>query len=159
MEILEKRIRATAIQSLLIGVFCVVVALGLLGGGGVVAVGGEVQNGLFLAGCGVAALGLAWVMSVEGRELWPARSSEVYRAFESAPHRVYWVYGKVGRNSGVVVCLDDGAPRTLVANGGQVEAILKLAAERCPGVVLGYGDAQEKRFRERLRAARGGTAA
>lgn len=155
MEVLESRIRATAFQGAAIGLVCAVVALGLLGAGAVTAVTGTLGRGTVLALFGLGTLAIGWVMASEARTCWPARRAELYRVFEAEPHRVWWVYGKVGRNSGVVVCLDDGAPRTLSANRDQIAAIQELARQRSPGVLLGWGDEQQRRYRERLRAARG----
>ncbi|MCB9687681.1 MAG: hypothetical protein H6738_10380 [Alphaproteobacteria bacterium] len=155
MEVLESRVRATAVQSALMALGCAAIGLGLLGGGLVTTVTGALGRGAVLALFGVGSLAIGWVMGADARSSWPVRRSELVRVFESEPHRVWWVYGKVGRNSAVVVCLDDGAPRTLSASRDQVAAISELARQRSPGVLLGWGDEQQRLYRVRLRAARG----
>ncbi|MCK6504478.1 hypothetical protein L6R53_13925 [Myxococcota bacterium] len=153
MDVLEARIRATVIQSWLIAIFSLVVALGLLLGtvaqllartplGGVAFMG---LGGLFM-------LFVAFAMASQARQNSPARQSPVYQAYLAQPSTVAWVYQKVGKAAGLRVELRDGTGLTLAAGRRDIEALFALTRERAPEAILGWGAAQQRAYRERRRA-------
>lgn len=159
MDVLESRIRATVIQAAILAL------LALCLGGFTVLVAGWMA--LTAQGLGKAALvgvfGLlmflaVWAFVDTVRTHTPAKKSPIYRAYETQPSPVGWVYQKVGRSAGLHVVLLDGSSLTLAAGRKHIEALFLLTRERAPQAILGYGTAQEKAFLERKKAARAGSA-
>lgn len=152
MEVLEARIRATVVQSWLIAIFSLMVALGLLLGTLVQLLARAPLGGVaFMGAAGLFMLFVTWAMASQARAHSPAQRSPVYRAFQAQPSTVGWVYQKVGKASGLRVELLDGTGLTLAAGKRDIEALFALTRERAPGAVLGWGQAQEAAFRERRR--------
>jgi len=154
LDLLEKRIKASAIQAFVIAGCTRVMGLGLLAGAVYQLASGELNSGGFMGLMGLGSVGVAWMLGSGGRAMLPAKGTALYKAFESEPHRITWAYLRVGKTNGIQIVLDNGDPETLHANRADSQALLRLVQERAPQAILGWGPEQKQRFAERMKAAR-----
>jgi hypothetical protein len=145
MELLEARIKASAIQSYIIAGITLLMSMGLLAGTVYEIAQGQGGSVWFMGVMGLAGVGIAWLMSDNGRSLWPPRESDIYKAVASEPERISWVYPVVGKTNGVVVHLINGHEHSLPANGKDSKALLELLHSRAPNAIYGFGKEQSAR--------------
>ena len=142
LELFEARIKAAAIQSYIIAGVTLLVSMGLLAGTVYEIAMGRGASVWFMGVMGLAGVGIAWLMSDNGRSLWPPRESEIYKVVTTEPERVAWVYTVVGKTNGVVVHLISGQEHTLPAKGADAKALMEFFFSRAPQAIFGFGPEQ-----------------
>ena len=154
LELLAKRIKASAIQLLLMAGFFALAGIGMLA----LTVTQGMASGFgkvwFMGLMGVAALGGTWLLGRGALGLLPPQASKLYKAMESAPAPIGWAYLSVGKTNGIQIYELDGEQHTVYANGADSAALLALVRSRAPQAILGFGTEQEKRYRELVKAYR-----
>ena len=145
MELLEARIKASAVQSYIIAAITLLISMGLLGGTVYQIAMGQGGSVWFMGVMGLAGVGIAWLMSDNGRSNWPARESDIYKAVAEDPARISWVYPVVGKTNGVVVHLINGHEHTLPANRSDSKALMELLHSHAPNAIYGFGPEQSAR--------------
>jgi hypothetical protein len=145
-ELLEKRIKATALQDGAIAVvvfgLAIVVALAtatLLKGGV------TMRSGMMAA----IALGLgwaAWVMLQSARALSPAKDTKLYKELAGGGQDIGWAHLTTGALSAMKVYFLDGSMCTVYASARDGETLISLLSERAPHAIIGYGQEQETAY-------------
>ena len=154
LELVERRIKAGALQSIFAAVCTAGLALGLLAAAVYQAAHRQLCSAGFIAllglGLGAAALALANA----ARSQWSPQTTPLYLAFSSRPEGLGWAYGVTGKTNGVRIHLMDGSVHTLTANGEQSRTLLALVRQKAPQAILGFGKDEQAEFTRRIKAAR-----
>lgn len=151
LELLEKRIKRSGLQDILVGVVMFVMAA-------LVAVGAVTQwsspNGKpwFMIFIGLVFVGVAWLMVSSGLTQWDPRATRLYVAVTGDTKDVVWVHLTRGSVNAMKVHFNDGEVTTVHANRKEGERLMGLLLQRAPHAIFGFGPAQQKEFFERLRA-------
>lgn len=154
LDLLERRIKASAIQSFVVAGCALLMGLGMLAGAVAMAVTQGVGSAGFMALMGFGGVAVAWMLSENGRAMWPPRDATIYMVLERDPSRVAWAHLTVGKTNGIQIHTVDGHEHTLYANGADSKALLAFVRERAPQAIFGYGVEQKKRYRELVRSQR-----
>lgn len=154
LELLEKCIKSSAIQSFFLAAFSLVAGAGLLVGAVTQIVDAKYDKAGFMGLGGLVMLGAAWALFQGGRELWPARSARAYAELAGDARGVAWAYMTLGKSNGVKLCFLDGDEVSISASRSDSEALMKLIQQRAPHAILGYGPAQQKIYIERVKSGR-----
>jgi hypothetical protein len=155
-ELLERRMRGTAIDHFTTAGATVLLGLFLLVGSIAQSMNVGVDAKLVILGLGgVGALALSSRFVGQGRALWPARSAKLYRALEGEAKGVAWVYRSIGNATGLVIGLVNGDLIELVATMSDSQTLLAFVSERAPHALVGYTEEQKKLYEEVVKAHRG----
>ena len=154
LELLAKRIKAGTVQLILLAVIMVFMGLGLLATAAWQVFQGELGSAGFIALMGGGALLAALMMVAGARAQLRPRSSDIYVAFASEPHRIAWAHEVAGKTNGVRVHLLNGDEHTLTGNAAQIRELLQLVRDVAPHAILGFGTAEQEEYKRRVKAAR-----
>lgn len=152
-ELLERRIRAHAIQSFVVGGVTLLIGLGMAGGAAWSALTGGAGSVGFIGLTGLGCLAVAGMLFSNARSMLPPTRADLYRIVANEPERIAWIHGVTGRTNGIRIHLVSGMEHTLPANAADSQALFAFLQGRAPQAILGYGPGQRKRFDE-LRKAR-----
>lgn len=133
LELLERRIRWTGAQQLVMALFCV--------GFGLYALANAVHtHRLGPAVFALICIALGWVVSP--RRNWPPRRSKLYRAVSEHPEEIVWFYETRGRTVGVTVHFRDARAAHVWANRNDARTLFEFIRARAPQAIAGHGPAQ-----------------
>ncbi len=153
-HVLERRIRATAIQYWLIASCAFGLAVALTAAVVSLVRAATFSQAIFVSAMTLGALAVGWANAQNGRHLHPVRSSRPYLALTKDATALAWAHLVQGKVSGIRLHFLDGEMCTLYANGRDGETLLAMVRERAPHAILGYGATERQRYLERVRGAR-----
>lgn len=151
-DLLEKRIKSTAIQSFILSVLALLFGLALLAASASAAVQRQYQATAGMLVMAAISMFAAWSMLQNGRSLWPPRSSKIYTELSGDARQVSWAHPVVGKSNGVRVHYIDGEQLTLEANRQDSERLIRLIQQQAPHAILGYGQPQQKLYHDLVKA-------
>lgn len=155
LDLLEKRIKATAIGSFVISLVVFVMGLGVLGAIILPLRSKNWGQAAFMLAMALISLFAAWASLSVGRSLWPAATSTLYTMFASGDTtRLAWAHLTVGKSNGVRIYLNNGEGISLSANRNDSAGLMELIQRRCPTAILGYGPSQKAAYAEVLKQNR-----
>lgn len=151
LELLEKRIKRSGLQDLIVGVVVFLMALMVLAGA-VTQWNAPSGRPWFMLVLGPAFLGVAWLMVSTGRRQLSARTSRLYVAASGDTKDVAWVHLTVGSVNAMKVHFIDGDIASVSANRKELERLFTFMQQRAPHAIFGFGNDQMKQYAERMRA-------
>jgi len=154
LDVLERRIKWTAIQSFILAACCFALTGVVLVAAVVTAVKQGVGAAGFMALMSAGGFAASAALVYNGWVMLPPRSTLLYRVVESEPERLGWVYARVGKVNGVKIHLLDGSEHALDANGKDSAALIRLVQERAPHAIAGWCPAQKQAYVDLVKAAR-----
>jgi hypothetical protein len=154
LDLVERRVKAGAVQSLFVAAGAAAVGVGLLAAAGFQVAHRQVGSAAFIALMALVAGAGALMLLSNARASWTPRATPVYAAFADHPERLVWAHEVVGKTNGVRVYLIDGSEHTLTANRDQSRELIQLVRARAPHAILGWGAEQKEAFRRRVVEAR-----
>jgi hypothetical protein len=153
LELLEKRIKRSALQDMFIGLLLLLMAA-------LVVVGAVTQwnspNGKpwFMVLLGLMFVGVAWLMVNGGLAQWNPRATRLYLAVTGDTKDVVWVHLTRGSVNAMKVHFSNGEVTTVHASRKDGERLLGFMLQRAPHAIFGFGPEQQKAYFERLKARR-----
>jgi len=154
LDLVERRVKAGAVQSLVVAGCTGLLAVGLLAAAAFQLSHRQAGSAAFITLMALAAGAGALMLISNARASWAPRSTPLYAAFADQPARLVWAHEVAGKTNGVRVYLLDGSEHTLTANRDQSRELLQLVRTRAPHAILGYGAEQKEAFLRRVREAR-----
>lgn len=151
LELLEARIKSTAIQNFFYAAMGLALGVLLLALAASRLIVSDYQKAGFITFMAAIMIFAAWAMFQTGRSFWPARSSRVYRELTSEKPPVAWAHLTTGSTSSIKIYLLDGEMFIISANRRDAEALLTLVHRRAPYAIFGYGPEQQKLYAERVK--------
>ncbi len=153
LELLEKRIKRSGLQDMVVG-FLVFLMAALVLVGAVTQWNSPKGKPWFMLFLGPLILGVAGVMVTSGRRQWSAQTTRLFLAATGDSKDVAWVHLTVGSVNAMKVHFIDGETSTVHANRKDAERLLGFMVQRAPGAIFGFGPGQQKQFVERQKAHR-----
>jgi len=151
LELLEKRIKRSGLQDLIVGVIVFLMALAVLAGA-VTQWNAPSGRPWFMLVLGPIFVGVAWLMVTNGRRQMSPRTTQLYLAASGDTKDVAWVHLTVGSVNAMKVYFVDGEIASVSANRKELERLFGFMQQRAPHAIFGYGKEQMKQYSERMRA-------
>lgn len=152
MELLERKVKRTALENLFIG------AMGLLllaaSVGGLVFAPAVVLKDAAAALFAIPAFAaFSSVMLKRAWELWPAHESVVCRALRDDPRDLVWVHETTGMFNALTLNFRNGRFYRVHASEAERRVLLDFALRRAPHALVGYDDHVRRQYRALVREA------
>ena len=152
LELLEHRIRRTALQEAAIAVVVLGVAGVVLAAAAFRARTQFDAKTMVVGGFGLVFLWVTWIFVQNARELWTPQDARVWLQLTGDAKEVAWAHRTQGSVNAVKIYFLDGKLCTLYAGKKDGEALLAFVQDRAPHALIGFGADQQKAYLERVRA-------